>query len=765
MGASAAAQTAAAQAAPDARPVKKKPEPPKPAPTPAPSQPVVTVTGTNDDAAVVPSVTVAAERPTNRVDRQVYDVKSDVGTSNNSAADALGNVPSVNVDPDGTVSLRGNTNVQIMVDGKPSAMFQGENRGAALNSLPADDLESIEVINNPGAQFGNEGGGGPILNLVMRRNKRPGGMGALNANAGVGGRYNTSLSGSYNTGPLSLQGGVNFRHDGRDSTTETQRERINPATGEITRSSQSGTAKGLNDSAGIRGAIGYNIGERDKLGADWSYNKASNDQDALDRYRYFGMDDALVSDYLRANARQGHRTNGGWSTHVDHKGDLDGEMLKFDFRVSSSDNDAGSTYANTYLVSDGKPDSRARQASVSNTRITDFTGDYERPLGGGVLKTGFKVADNVSSYDTDYVNIDPLSLAETVNPSRTNQFEADEKNYALYGSYQWRLNENWSAVTGLRSEYTQVAIHNRTSLTDGENSYLRFIPSLYLSYKASDKTNLRFMYANRIQRPNVNDLNPYVIYRDDFNVSAGNPKLKPTKIDLYELATETSLFGLDANLRGYLRHSSDLITSRSYFIGDNVLLTTRDNSGSNNAGGLEFTLSGKITPHLTLNGSGNLGYNEQTIFLGMTQQEKRKLTSLSTRLRINYQLTDDDSLQVMLNRQGKSLAGQGYRLANSTANVSFRHALTPRLSLALNVTDVFNSNRIETITDSDVVHDVSVRKAAGRVAYLGLSYRFGGITPKPRGERKEHRPDGGDGPGHGGMGRGGPPGGEGGPGF
>ena len=106
------------------------------------------------DAAVVPSVTVAGERPTNRIDRQVYDVKSDVSSTNGTAADALNNVPSVAVDPDGTVTLRGSSNVQILVDGKPSAMLQGENRGAALQAMGADDIESVEVINNPGAQFG-----------------------------------------------------------------------------------------------------------------------------------------------------------------------------------------------------------------------------------------------------------------------------------------------------------------------------------------------------------------------------------------------------------------------------------------------------------------------------------------------------------------------------------------------------------------------------------------------------------------------------------
>ena len=225
-----------AQTSPAPAPAPGKPQPPvkkdkEPEPAPQP------------DTENAPVVRISAERPTNRIDRQVYDVKTDISSSNSTAADALNNVPSVSVTPDGSVTLRGNANVQIMIDGKPSAMMQGENRGAALQSMPAEDIESVEVINNPGAQFGNEGGGGPILNLVMRRNRRPGGFGAVNANAGTEGRYNAGLFGTYNTGRLGLQGGVNLRHDLIESTGETARDRIDPASGVAARSTQSSRAQ------------------------------------------------------------------------------------------------------------------------------------------------------------------------------------------------------------------------------------------------------------------------------------------------------------------------------------------------------------------------------------------------------------------------------------------------------------------------------------------------------------------------------------------
>lgn len=190
---------------------------PAPAAVPAPS--------------VESTVTVSATRTQNRIDRQSYDVKADPATSNDTVAGTLNKVPAVAVDADGNVTLRGRNNVQILVDGKPSAMMQGENRAAALNALPAGDLESVEVINNPGAQFGNEGGGGPVINLVMRRERSPGGFGAINANVGSGGRYNTNAFGSYTQGRYSVQGSVFRRQDKRETSGETRRERIDLGTG------------------------------------------------------------------------------------------------------------------------------------------------------------------------------------------------------------------------------------------------------------------------------------------------------------------------------------------------------------------------------------------------------------------------------------------------------------------------------------------------------------------------------------------------------
>ncbi len=714
----------------------------KPATTAKPSKP----------APVLPSVTVAGERPTNRIDRQVYDVKSDISSTNGSAADALNNVPAVAVDPDGTVTLRGSSNVQILVDGKPSAMLQGDNRGPTLQAMNADDIESVEVINNPGAQFGNEAGGGPILNLVMRRNRKPGGFANLNANGGYAGRYNSAASGSYNEGPWGFQGGIHVRHDGRNSTAVVSRDRLDPATGAFVHSSQSSSGAGLNDMGGVNGTVSYNLDQRDTLTASANYMGRGNDQRAIDHYLNGATAGFAATDYVRTTAREGDAKNFSWGGRYDHKGQLPNETLKIDLRVSASENDSNSGYADDY-AGGVLPDSRSHQRNDNSSHIVDFTGDYERPLAGGSLKAGYKVATNKNNADTLYTDFDPLSSVAVVNPARSNRYQLEQTVVALYGSYQLKLNDNWGVLGGLRTEHTGMDIHQITGGVEARNNYTNLIPSLFATYKASETANMRFAYARRIRRPNANDLNPYVVYRDEFNVSSGNPLLKPTKTDSFEVGYETKVGALETNLRGYYRKDTDAIVDYRTFIADNVLLTTRQNGEGSHASGLEFTVSGKLTPSLTLNSSGNLARSQQTTQDDSGVLVSRSANSLSGRVRLNYAYSAATQVQMALQMQGKTLSGQGYRSPNNTFNLSLRQAVTPRLSLVGTVTDLFSTNKMETVINSATLRETSTRRFDGRVFYLGLSYRLGGAATAAD---THNGPRFGPPPGPGGPGRGGP---------
>ncbi len=709
---------------------------------PAPAQP----------PAVESTVTVSATRTQNRIDRQSYDVKADPATSNDTVADTLNKVPSVAVDGEGNVTLRGR-NVQILVDGKPSAMMQGDNRAAAISAIPAGDLESVEVINNPGAQFGNEGGGGSVINLVMRRERSPGGFASLNANLGTEGRYNTSAFGSWTQGRYSAQGGVFRRVNKDDSNSENRRERIDPVTGAIARSTNETSGVNRSESTGVNGQVTYNLGDKDVVGAGLNYMENTREGESTQRYRSTTAAGTVDNEYLRRGLNQFDSRNYGFNARLDHKGDAPGEIFKLDLRLSGNDFDSASRSSNIYTVrppSAGAADSR--QANLNDTRIADFTGDYELPGERGVMKLGYKVARNSSSFDSAYFDINAATGLETVNRNRTNRFEVDDTTYALYGTYQWRVNEKWGVLGGLRAEYADLDMHQVTTGVRASNHYFDAIPSAFVTYGLSDDTTLRLSYAHRLRRPGQGELNPFVVYRDELNVSSGNPNLQPTKTDSLELGLETKLGKVDTTVRLYARRDSDLISERRFLLANDVLLTTRENAGSARSGGLEFNFSGRATPQLQLNLNGNIGYSEQTV-LGSLTDDKRSATSVNLKGRINYTLNPANSFMLVLNAQGKTLFGEGYRQPQRTADFNYRHNLTPALTLTVNINDLFDSQKTETITETDRLREYNLRYGNGRTAYVGLSYRFGSFGG-PGGQRRPMMFGGPGGPGGPGGGRG-----------
>lgn len=726
-----------------------------------PAQPAPQVVSQTPEAppaggTAVSTVNVTANKTTNRIDRQVYDVKSDPASSNDTVADTLNKVPSVGVDPDGNVTLRGRSNVQILVDGKPSAMFQGDNRAAAINAIPAADLESVEVINNPGAQFGNEGGGGPILNLVMRRERSPGGFAALNANIGSAGRYNTSGFGSYTSGRFSVQGAAYRRHDHRDNTGETRRERIDPVTGAVTSSTQFSSGVNNTDSAGFNAGLTYNWGDKDVLGATASFAENNNDGGSSERYRSVSAAGVVDSEYERITQRDNKNRNYSLGARLDHKGEKPGETFKMDLRLSGNDGDSDARYNTAYTVRPRNASApNSRQDGLNETRIADFTGDYELPGAHGVMRLGYKVARNESTFDNAFFDIG-TGGSESVNTQRTNRFELTDMTYALYGSYQWRVNEKWGVQGGLRAEYADLDMNQVTTNIRASNHYFDAIPSAFVTYGLSDDTTLRLSYAHRIRRPNAGELNPFVVYRDELNVSSGNPELQPTNTDSLELGVETKIGKVDTTVRAYARRESELISERRYLLANDVLLTTRENSGSSRSGGIEFNFSGRATDKLMINVNGNVGYAEQTV-LGSAADDKRSATSISGRARIAYQLNQANFFQLMLNAQGKTLFGEGYRQPVRTADFSYRHNLSPALSLVVNVNDLFDSQKSESITETDVLREYSLRRFGGRMAYIGLSYRFGSFGNAGNRRPMFMGPGGPGGPGPGGfMGGGGP---------
>jgi outer membrane receptor protein involved in Fe transport len=683
------------------------------------------------------TVEVVAQRLDNGLDRQVYDLKSNIGLSNYTLANALNDVPSVSVDPDGTVRLRHEQNVTILVDGKPLALLQGENRGAALNAMPANFFESVEVINNPGAEYGNTSSGGPILNLVSRRNRKPDGFIAGTANVGSAGRYNDGISGSYKNGYASIDSALNYRHDIRDSTSTTTRERIDGTTLAVNPSTQESVSRDLSGTLDFNSSFRHDAGEADRFGGSLGYQHAERRSNSRARYRDYAPDGTLTSEQWRESSGKDGSTSYNAGVFHDHKFDADDESLKLDFRLSSSTNPGASSSQSLYAMNPApRTQEMSRQWRAASTRIADFSADYTTRLGRSFLAAGIKVVDTRQDYDTLNANTDPATGIERINPVLTNAFSVDERVLAAYKTWEYRFDERWSVKTGLRAEHTLLDIHQITSGIEAANAYTNTMPSALASYKLDRDTALRVAWSHRVQRPNPNDLNPYVVYQSPVDRMSGNPRLKPSQSDSYELGYATTWSGVKTDLRLFARNEDDVITQRQMAIkdenGQDVVLTTPLNFGENRSQGIEFTFNGKPTQALTLNISGSLRRVAQTQFAVVGQPDMISDTSLSGRTHLHYQLTPEDQLQLIVSAQGKQLWAQGYRETNWNSDLTWQRKISPLLTMMVNINDPLNANRNESRTDSEFLRQTSVTRVDGRIFYIGFRYELGGVARENR---------------------------------
>ncbi len=690
-------------------------------------------------APVTPVVNVVSERQTNRIDRQVYDIKNDASTSGASVGDVLNNVPSVNVDPNGTVRLRGSERVTVLVDGKPTAQMQGENRAAAINALPAENYESVQVINNPGAEFGNEAGGGPILNLITRRYTKPGGNGSVASNIGPAGRKSAFANGSYSAGYASVNGTFNYRRDGNESDADGMRERIDPASGSVSRLHQTSQRSGLTEF--IQGGVGgrYNYNERDTLTGSVSLNKRGNDARTNEHLSDFGTGSTPLVDYLTHRTASGDALNHEFVAGWERRFNTDGESLKVDLRHSSNNNnvDTAALYQPLTLPVIAAPVLRNYTQNVeTQVRLTDLSTDFSGKVGGGFLTAGGRWQRTRQTSDYRYLFLDTGAL----DTRRSNLFELAQDVTAAYTTYELPINPLWSFKGGLRVEHTELDLNQVSTNVQASNSYTNYLPSLFLTYKLDQFSNLRLSYADRISRPNAGDLNPFVNYASEYAISSGNPHLHPVKLHSLELGYETKIMGLaPASLRGYLRHESDVITERRTFVSPTTLLTTKENEGDRAAGGVEFSIMAMIPPNIKVGGmtlpsirfmfNGNWGYVEQDRLglLGPTG-EKRRTPSLGLQGGAQWSITPEDTLTFMTFRQGKQLSGEGYRDPFSMVNLALEHKFSPRLSLNIRANDVLRGTDQHYRVDTDILRDRNDVSVHQRRLYVGLRYTFGGVT-------------------------------------
>ena len=664
---------------------------------------------------VVETVTVKATRPAVQVlpDRVVYSLDKNIQSSTSTLSDVLRNIPSVNVDIEGNVSLRGDSNVTILIDGKKSPLLAG-NLADALQQIPAEMVDRIEVVTNPSAEFRAEGSGG-IINIVLKKNKELAASGIVRVNFGNKGRLNASASGNIKIGRLALNGGYGERRDvGRfiTSTVRSDGTNLQSTQNIASQSKYSGRYAWLGADLDLNGRDDFNLGG--------SYNRFGGHFSTLEH------DVALAdaSDIMRDGLSLWQREGAGVWLGYSHKFAAKDEELSLELSRYTSWGLNLANYTNFPTGSDVADLLQSRQ-SISRDTNTEFKADYTLPLRAlGKLKLGYDLQNDTSLSNNNGLYRNSTTADWIPDSTFINDFTLDRTIHAFYVSDEKHFGR-FGVMSGLRLEQDFLSTDLITTGETHNTQTLGFYPSVHLSYALTDTQLLGLSYSRRMNRPGTYALNPAKYSSDAFNAWAGNPYLKPEQVDSFEASYRRTADSYDAVVTGYYRATYKGITNVYRYLSDTVLLTTFDNLARRMASGVETTVNATPLAGVTLRASGSVDYSE---FNPGASGFGTKQSGINWNIKggIDWQATPKDLIQFNAQYTGKQRFPQGYNDPNSSGDLGFKHSFEGGFAGVISINNLFNSWNRHTVLDAPGVFQDGRRSTLGRVYYAGLVYTFGG---------------------------------------
>jgi outer membrane receptor protein involved in Fe transport len=693
--------------------------PARPAPTPAPAAPKA-------EGATVSGVTVTAQGNETRtsIDRRSYSISGDLQTTAGSIGDALRNVPSVQVDLEGNLSLRGDSNVTIMIDGKPSGMFRGESRATSLQQLPADQFERVEVMTNPSAAVRPDGSAG-VINLITKKGRGGGQTGSVRVAQGNEGRYNGGASWAYNSKKIGFSVDAGVWHDERQVRFDDQRSRLYNGQFFESRTLTENTSE--SQSYNGRASLDYDKDDKTRFTAELRANAYAA------QYRYLGTTGGIDAEGQKFNSAVSRGDNESEGSTVEaslgYRRKFDGEEHLFTLDGSQERTDRTSVGGNFVGATPpiAAPYSRNERTDILDK--TEVKAEYKRPVGEeDRLVAGYNLELTRADFDT-YLFRGTEPQPTLADPRYTYRFVVDQAVHGLYGTYEHRMGD-FGLLAGLRAEWTDLQADQLTARVRGENDYLKAYPTLHLRYQISEAQQITASYSRRIQRPNPQDLNPARIYQDPFNYREGNPRLKPQETDSYEAIWQYRREATFVLGTLYWRDSRNGVTDVTRDIGGGVLLTRRENLTGSRSGGLELVANSRRGSALNFGVSGN-GYwteVEGTTF-GYTQVQSG--WTYQANFWVNWQATAKDQIQFNGFARGRQFTPQGYQEPTGMLMLAYRHKFNKNWTGVVQVQDLLESMRQVTVVDTPVLRARTRVDFASRSIFVSLRYSFGSaVNPR-----------------------------------
>ncbi|MGC5743896.1 TonB-dependent receptor domain-containing protein [Chryseobacterium sp. NFX27] len=688
------------------------------------------------------------------LDKKTYDPSQDIVSKGGNLQDVLSNVPSVSVDTDGTVSMRGSSNVKFLINGKPSALLGIDDGANALQSIPADQIERIEVITNPSSKFEASGTSG-ILNIILKKNKKIGFNGSVIGTLGYLPRtaLNTNLSWRKDNWTWFVNGGGGYSENKSKNDTETTYHNItyppifpNVQPNDVpTYQLQNSTNKSYNKNYNVSAGFTYDISDKTSLNLSGVVRTFEGDSNELLNtfnkfYRYSDQKTWNLMDSYGQRDSEGRNTNLAFQGDIglDHKFDDKGQNLSLSLSLQRNRSNNNSNILET---EDSVPVQEDITQRHSVTKTIIGKADYELPIGEySKLEAGYRLDVNNNDYDNSVSSTSNNPFILDYN-NKTNYREMFN---AFYLQFKSKVGEKFAYQLGLRDELSNVKIDyanlNPSQAPINKNkNYNNLFPSVFLSYDISKNNQILVNYSRRIDRPRSFFMVPFPNYSNSQNVFEGNIDLNPSYVDSYEVGYNITRKKFTINPTLYYRHATDDTKMLVYRPDERkgIFYTKPINLGNDDRYGLDLNFTYDPFAWLKIMGSLDVfGYKTTGIAsyetkdaLGNTKIGTMDFTGdgFSTRARLNTTFKLDKTLSVQL---------QGfYRGAQKSANQDTQDMYALNLgasktiwkgdgTISFNIQDIFNTRNREVYSFNSDYTRRNYMQWQPRQFSIALTYRF-----------------------------------------
>jgi iron complex outermembrane receptor protein len=664
------------------------------------------------------SVEVVGERNdfNNQLDKKTYTVGKNITNIGGSATDILQNIPSVNVDIDGKVSLRGSENVTVLIDGKPSTLT-GANRQAILQQLPANAISEVEIITNPSAKYDADGMAG-IINIKTKKDKLKGFNANTQATAGTNDKYSFNIGLNNRTSKYNLFGNYSYRHERRNGFGNNEQFNRFDTIKYSFKSNNDGY--NLNDFHTGRVGIEYYLNNHNTVSLSTGISSNISSKPEAINYNYFDSVGSFTQNFKRNNFSTDNNLT--LDASLDYKRTTPKNKSEFtaSATISSNVRNANEAYKNNN-------DIIASQRNTNTANFTNFIAqvDYIYPLKNGKFETGAKntnriIDNNQQGYRYNFGNSEYWQ-----DSLISNHFIYNENVSAAYAIYTGKK-QKFDYQVGLRSELTKIDGNSKTTLTTFNNNYFNFFPSGFVKYALSKTQDLQIGYSRRVNRPGFETLNPFIDYSDSVNLRQGNPKIKPEYIHSLELNYLTQINKLNFSATLYYRYTDNMIARyRSVNPATGQSLMTYFNFNSSENTGLEAIIRYSFTKLGNLMLSGNW-YRNVINGNNVLSDLQSDITTWNVRFTYNLPLPKAFYFQSNGMYMAPMKFGQATISGMSGVDIGLRKDfMKSKMQLGLNLSDVFNIRQFNMVIEGSNFNSEAMRKRESRILTFSLTYRFG----------------------------------------